>query len=86
MIVGEVIGQGKFVCAVGGHSFELQNCIGTLPMSMSEAKKTKYAFHVTKSRRRAAKLTGSSTWLQKPREISQKPATRMHTFPQRLKV
>ena len=51
VIVGEVIGQGKFVCAVGGHSFELHNCIGTQPMSMAEAKKTKYAFHVTKSRR-----------------------------------
>lgn len=29
--------------------------------------------NTTKSKRRAAKLTGSSTWFQKPREISQNP-------------
>ena len=49
LLMGEVIGRGHFICALGGHSFEVQQEFGSYSMTLFEGEQIKNAFHATRS-------------------------------------
>ena len=49
IVVGEVENHGQFLCAVGGHTFDVPNPFGSYQMSLLDGKIMSMAYHATPS-------------------------------------